>query len=301
MITLTSTQSLEVLLGAAIATNQLNVVASYVNIDTSGEALTPGTTLINTNSTTAVEAVAAPSSGQQRQLKFLSVYNTDTATATVTVRVHTSGSDYIVIRVILLSGEQLQYSPENGWIVLDAQGGLKKTLGYPESQFLQGNIDAANITGTLTLTNGTSFATWLGRTGKEVSRVSLIYRLTTVVGATISYAEAAIFKGDINLGGNPTLTRLGFADISGPVANGGGQTIVQVTLSTPARPGDNLWAVIGASTSGTQGVIRAGLGDDIQTGAYASISGRPSTITSPTAWTIAANDAARPWIQGFLG
>ena len=66
--------------------------------------------------------VAAPASAHLRQLKFLSVYNADTATATVTVRVNDGGSARVVTVVALLAGYRLEYAPDSGFRVLSDTG-----------------------------------------------------------------------------------------------------------------------------------------------------------------------------------
>lgn len=85
-----TTRSVEVLLGGAVTTNQLPIVASYV--DNTTTSYTPGSSNTQSNNTTAVTAVAAPASSTQRQVKLLTVTNADTAAATVTVRYNDNGT-----------------------------------------------------------------------------------------------------------------------------------------------------------------------------------------------------------------
>jgi hypothetical protein len=56
-----------------------------------------------TNNTTPVTIVAAPSSGVYRQVKWINVYNADTASATVTIKLVTSGGSTTTIGVVTLS------------------------------------------------------------------------------------------------------------------------------------------------------------------------------------------------------
>lgn len=300
MITLDSTtRSLQLVAAAAASVTEPHYVTSYVEIDGTGGTLTPTTGMGQTTGATPVTAIAHPASGKQRRLTFLSIFNADTATSTLTVQVDDNGTPTKVGVFTLLTGEQLLYSPEGGFVVMDAQGGLKSTMTSPASQLLKGHFDCADLTTTLTMTTGTAFALYLGRCGKNSSRVDLIYRMTTALGATIAYAEAAIFKGNVNLNGNPTLTRLGFTDISG-TPNGVSVQNVSVNLTTAAQPGDDLWVVFGFSTSGTAAALRAGLADDIQSGVWASLSGRPSTIAAASAFTLEDAVTSRPWVMGYV-
>lgn len=300
MITLDSiTRSLQLVTAASAAVTEPHYVASYVEIDGTGGTLTPTTGMGQTTGATPVTAVAHPASGKQRRLTFLSVFNADTAASTLTVQVDDNGTPTKVGVFTLLTGEQLLYSPEGGFVVMDAQGGLKSTMTSPASQLLKGHFDCADLVTTLTMASGTAFALYLGRCGKNSSLVNLIYKVTTALGATISYAEVGIFKGTVNLNGNPTLTRLGFTDVSTQV-NGTGIQTPSVTLTTPAQPGDDLWVVFGFSTSGTAAAFRAGLADDIQSGVWASLSGRPSTIAAASAFTLEDAVTARPWVMGYV-
>lgn len=64
---------------------------------------TPGGNETNTNNTTAVTAVAAPSSGVIRMVNSVKVTNTDTANRHVTIRVNKGGSLYVVRRSTALA------------------------------------------------------------------------------------------------------------------------------------------------------------------------------------------------------
>lgn len=117
MIILDATnRSLEVVLAAAITTNQLPVVSSYVDVTTT--TYTPGSSTTATNSTTGVTIVAAPGAATQRQIKFLSIHNADTAAAVVTVRYNDNTTLRTLCKVSLPAGDTLQYTDGEGWRVL---------------------------------------------------------------------------------------------------------------------------------------------------------------------------------------
>lgn len=164
-------------------------------------------------------------------------------------------------------------------------------------RLMQGYHNAGNLTDLYVTVAGTAIAVWLGTASWKSTSVALRYRVTTAA-ATITYAEVGIFSGAVNLGGNPTLTRLGYADVSA-VVNSTGIKSTAVTLSTACNPGDNLWAVFGNDAT-TPMQLRAGLADDIQTGICATLAARPSTATSPTAWTIAGATVALPWVTAYV-
>uniref|UniRef100_A0A6M3K7W2 Putative tail collar domain protein n=1 Tax=viral metagenome TaxID=1070528 RepID=A0A6M3K7W2_9ZZZZ len=118
-----TTKSLKVVLAGAVATTQLPVVAHYTDITTT--AYTPGSNDTVTNSTTAVEFVAAPAASTQRHVESISVYNVDTASATVTIQYVSAGGTRQIIKVVLLTLETLIYEDGYGWQSIDANGQIK--------------------------------------------------------------------------------------------------------------------------------------------------------------------------------
>lgn len=128
MIILDATiRSLEVVLGGAITTNQLPIVASYV--DNTTTTYTPGSSNTATNSTTPVTAVAAPAASTQRQVKLLTIANMDTAAATVTVQYNDNSTLRVLFQVALAVGDNLVYTDGEGFRVVDANGNNKQLYG----------------------------------------------------------------------------------------------------------------------------------------------------------------------------
>ena len=95
---ITSTQTLEILLGGAVATNQSPVTVDYVEFTstTTVPALSPTTT----NSTTVVTILSAPAASTQRKVNNITIYNADTTTIVVTVQFNVSGTKYETIKSI---------------------------------------------------------------------------------------------------------------------------------------------------------------------------------------------------------
>lgn len=127
MIVLDSTtDSLQIVLGEAVTTNQLQCISSWRDITTTD--YTPGKTVTNTNSTTDVNLVAAPWASTQRVIDTVSVYNSDTVNAWVTIKYDANWTEYILTRVSLGSGERLEYSEKKGWRVFNNLGSLKSFI-----------------------------------------------------------------------------------------------------------------------------------------------------------------------------
>lgn len=128
MFLATTNQSIEVLLGGAITTNQLAWQADYVDTSTSTFSATGiGSANGATNNTTAVTMVSAPSASTTRQLLHLIVSNADTASATVTVRLNDTSTYRQSVKVTLATLESLTYEAQAGWRVIDASGNIKVT------------------------------------------------------------------------------------------------------------------------------------------------------------------------------
>lgn len=143
MILLTeTTMSLQVLLAGSPAANQAVLYAAYA--DHTSTTFVPGEQDALSNGTTAVDIVQAPAASTQRQVKYLSIYNADTATIQVTVRVNNNSTIRTLITVSLLPSERIEFVDSDGFRVLDAGGAIKASV----SQFVAGTYIQANRNGT---------------------------------------------------------------------------------------------------------------------------------------------------------
>jgi len=111
-----TTDKIQVILGGAVSTNQGQCIASWRDINASG-GYTAGRSLANTNNTTDVDLVASPAASTQRLIDYISVYNNDSASITVTVKYDASGTDYILWKGTLTTGQRLEYENGKGWTV----------------------------------------------------------------------------------------------------------------------------------------------------------------------------------------
>lgn len=119
-------RSLQLKLSGAVATNQLPIVASYVDVTTT--AYSPGANTTQTNDATAVDAVAAPAASTQRQVKLLTVRNSDAAPVTLTLQYNDNSTLRIIWSGALAVGDLLIYTDGEGLRVLDNLGQVKQTV-----------------------------------------------------------------------------------------------------------------------------------------------------------------------------
>ncbi len=285
-----TTDSLEVILSTAHSVRPLQFYVSYNTINVTNSTIVPTKSFGSTNGITSVTMVSAPSSNEVDQVKFLSIYNCDNRQNTVAVRINSSSNFRILFSIQLLSGEQLQYTIADGFKVFNMDGILKTanaTVGSAGVKYAVLPNPYSN--GTQTITSGTDYAFYLGKADRRYDSVTIQLAVTTALGATITWAEAAIYKGYPEIATNLTLTRCGFVDVSTGTNHGvnatGGKTIVIPIGDGNLSVGEDIWFVIGTVTSGTALVLRsvgAGGVDTIGAGIVQTVTGsfRPSTNSS---------------------
>ena len=110
--------TLQVVLAAAVAANQLDVHVDFVDYNGGGEQTSPSTVRSATNSTTDVTILAAPDRNPVRVPLHLSVYNKDTGSVTVTIKTDDGTTERIAVKRLIYTGESLCYDKGIGWYVI---------------------------------------------------------------------------------------------------------------------------------------------------------------------------------------
>lgn len=118
-----TTDKIQAVLAGSVTTSQLQLVAYWRDINASDYI--PGSSRLVTSNATSVDFVSAPTSGNQRMIDYLSVYNADTVNATVTIKMVVNASDYILFKPTLATGEKLEYNSGDGFMCFDSQGRIK--------------------------------------------------------------------------------------------------------------------------------------------------------------------------------
>lgn len=157
-----TTDNLQVVLGGAVTTNQLNCLTSWRDITTTGFA--PGRTVTNTNSTTDVNLVPAPAASTQRVVDFVSVYNADTVTATVTVKFDANGTEYVLFKATLATTERIEYTDAKGWQVYNNLGAVKTSINQGSNSISSGlnnTVLASDVTNNNAVANSIADVTGL--------------------------------------------------------------------------------------------------------------------------------------------
>jgi hypothetical protein len=289
-----TTQKIQAVLSGAVATNQPYYLTTYVDHTTTTVASANRNGTLN--STTDVDIVSAPGASTQRQVRYISIYNRDTAAVGLEIKIDISGTERTIWKGVLGVGESLQYTEATGFQAYDAYGNNRVTnyliMPRPSPMPFIGR-DAANLTAVKTLTSNSTFAYYLGPAPLAYSSITLRYRVTTA-SATITWAEVGIASSpQITIAGAASLTRLGYTDVAA-IINSTGQKSTAVAV-TGVVPGMHLWALFGNQAT-TAAIVRGALADDLQSGFFQALGAtRISTMGAGTAFAVEGATVVPVW------
>jgi hypothetical protein len=283
MLLASSTDKIEIVLGANVTTNQLQFIASYNNI--SSTAVTPAKNVGLTNNTTAVDLVPSPAGSDERQLRWCSIFNSDSVASSVTVRINFNGTTRTVFSTILQVNEYIQYTHRTGWKVFDVNGAIKVQNNFNAmtdiraQEFFQTTASTSNVT----YSSPNTYCTYLGKSTGPYNSILVNFVVNVAITGTVSWAEMAIYKGKPSLGTGTTLTRLGVSNIAQTLTQTGQNRWVTVPVTGVAQ-GDDIWLVVGVNTTGTSPAFRMADRADVIGAGFIQTAGnnRPSTTLTLT-------------------
>jgi hypothetical protein len=117
MIILQSTDTLQIVLGAAKTTNDMDVAVSYRDITST--TFSHARLLTASNGVTDVDILTIPASGHQYIIDTISIFNRDTVVHNVTVKYDVSGTEKIIFKGDVAAGGTLYYNNDaTGWVVV---------------------------------------------------------------------------------------------------------------------------------------------------------------------------------------
>lgn len=154
-----TTDNLQVVLSASVSSNQLQCVTSWRDITST--TYVAGRTVTNTNNTTDVNIVPSPSASTQRVVDFISVYNKDTADAVVTIKLDDNGTEYIIWKDVLSSGDAVRYIEGSGFNVYRQYQSIKSFTVHGDA--------GANFA----MTNATLVERFAGNSSRAIFMVDL--------------------------------------------------------------------------------------------------------------------------------
>jgi hypothetical protein len=284
LITGTS-DKIQFVLGASVTSTQLSFTVDYNNYTSTSVTLVSNNG--TSNNTTAVNLVNSPNSGEQNELRYCSIYNSDTSSATVKIQVFDGTNTRIVFQCTLAAGDTLQYQLEKGWEVVNYLGNKKtfgiQTFGQYGAVNRAGAYRGDTTSGTLTLATTSWYAYYMGRAEKSYSTINFVYNVTTLATG-ITYAELAVYTVGVMhseaLGGKLD-KRVGFTNLA-TIINSTGIKNTAVSVSG-INPGERMYVVIAGQWT-TAPAIRA-------------VSYADGTATYHTAILPITGSGARPSLQ----
>jgi hypothetical protein len=127
VILLTSTSDLVQLITAG--PQVIHVHASYADLSGGGTSIAVNRENSIVSSATTTNIVPSPAASTQRNLKTLSVRNTDATTANTITLQHTDGTNVVVLQKLsLLAQYTLTWTDEAGWILTDGNGVVQSLM-----------------------------------------------------------------------------------------------------------------------------------------------------------------------------
>ncbi len=166
----------------------------------------------------------------------------------------------------------------------------------PSNPVFPVGLQTANLASTTQISNSGTLACRALYMGKAPRRqnttgVRVIHRVTTAITGT-TWAELAIARGTLVLGGPSTLTLVGFIDTSAVWNTTGVKTTtVPVNIAQRLDGNDDVWLVWAKVSTGSPAFRAASLGDDLQTGVqlFATANPRPSlNLGTPLSFAVEA-------------
>jgi len=258
MIILDNTSRLlQGVLSGAVATNQPVFVVSYVDITST--IFLPGTSDGAMNGVTPVIILAAPAASTQRQLKYFSLFNIDTAPITFSLVYNDASNPNAILTFTIPSGYRIEYTGEEGFRVYDTNGNLRSISSTAANyyQTLQVNGTGQPQEGIIDFSSEFTNADDPSNNRSKISintiAESKVTNLTTDLAAKLALSGGTM-TGNLILNADPT-TALGAAtkqyvdnSITGLTQKPTADTATTTTL--PANTYNNGTSGVGATLTG---------------------------------------------------
>jgi hypothetical protein len=249
-----TTDNLQVVLGGTVTTNQLKCFTSWR--DRTSTTFVAGRTVAVTNNTTDVNLAAAPASSTQRVIDYISVYNDDTVNATVTIKLDANGTEYILFKTTLATGEKIEYHEGQGFKVIANSGAVKQSIN-------QGNNTIGTALTAVVLGSDVTNNNAVANTIADVTGLSFPVTAgnTYVFEFNILYTSAATTTGSRWSINGPTTTLLVYASeyslAATTTTRNANLTAYNLPAGSNATSGNTasnqakIWGIIRPSANGT--------------------------------------------------
>ena len=267
------TDNLQAVLAESVTANQLRCSAFWRDVTTT--TFTPGRTLVLTNNSTDVNIVPAPGASTQRIIDYISIYNADTTNADVTIKLDANGTEYILFKGIIATGEMLMYNDKNGFTVMTISGAIK------QAQMIGSNNVAVNALNTVVLSENVVNNNATANTIADVTGLSFAVTAeqTYWFEFVIPYNSAATATGSrwsINGPGSPT--RLSYRSeytltATTTTVNSAGAYDTPAAANASSLATGNVAKIWGIITPSSNGSVTARFASEISSSAITALAG----------------------------
>jgi hypothetical protein len=112
------TEKLQLVLAGNITTTALKFNVSYYDVGVKGVKYPFFNGYGSSTNTTDADIVDVSNLRETRIIQSFTLYNTDSVASLATIKKDVAGTDYIIIKALLQSGDTLQYNEGSGWSII---------------------------------------------------------------------------------------------------------------------------------------------------------------------------------------
>jgi hypothetical protein len=317
------TEKLQLVLAGNITTTALKFNVSYYDVGVKGVKYPFFNGYGSSTNTTDADIVDVSNLRETRIIQSFTLYNTDSVASLATIKKDVAGTDYIIIKALLQSGDTLQYNEGSGWSIIKSS--LQESVLFTSFIATGSWAKAAGLKRILTTCKGAGGGSGSGRQGiagenrfggggggggaivwRQIAAEDLPSTVTVTIGAggiagsapsgTSSNGNAGGAGGDTSFGG--------FVIAKGGLGGGGGSTVAGTAGAGGAvascTPNYGPFAIPGSAGAAGATTVTAAGGNGLNGLTGGPGGGGGGGINSANTSGVAANTGGNVYQNGVL-